>query len=128
MNKKLLLGMAIAIAISACSKQAEEDKPSTTPKGEEPPMKSEAAIANPLLEPWQTPFEIPPFDKIADDNYLPAVEKGVKLLRESVDAIANNPEPPTFENTIIALEQSGQELTRVMRVFYNVTSTDTNDL
>ena len=70
---------------------------------------------------------MPPFAQISDAHYMPAAKKGILEMRAEIDAIVNNPEEPTFENTILALETSGQSLDKVMRVFGNITNTDTND-
>ena len=82
---------------------------------------------NPFYEPSTLPFEAPDFDAISNADYRPAMEAGMEQQMEEVQAIADNPEPPTFENTIVALERSGALLTRVQRVFYNMTSAHTND-
>ncbi|MFN7055763.1 M3 family metallopeptidase [Hyphomonas sp.] len=82
---------------------------------------------NPFRAEWATPFGVPPFAEIRDEHYMPAVKKGILERRAEIDAIVNNPEPPTFENTIVALETAGGSLTQVMRVFSNIVGTDTND-
>lgn len=73
--------------------------------------------ANPFFTGFKTPFEAPPFDLIKNEHFLPAVKKGVELQKAEIEAIINNPQPPTFENTILALDRSGQFLSRVMAVF-----------
>ena len=83
--------------------------------------------SSPFYAESQLPFHAPPFDKIKNEHYLPAIEAGMAQQREEVRAIANNPEPPTFENTIVALEKSGQLFTRVMLVFNGVTGANLND-
>lgn len=82
---------------------------------------------NPLLEDWDTPFAVPPFSEIEDVHYALAVDQGVLELRKEIDAIINNPDEPTFENTILALETSGKTLGKVASTFANITNTDTND-
>ena len=82
---------------------------------------------NPFLAPYDTPFEIPPFDKITYGDYLPAIEQGIAEQKKEIDAIANNPETPTFDNTILAMEKSGALLQRVMLVFGSLDETDNND-
>lgn len=82
---------------------------------------------NPLLQPSTLPFKAPAFDKITDAHFRPAILEGMKRHLAEVDAIANNPEAPTFENTIVALEKSGQDLNRASSVFYNLTGSATND-
>ncbi len=72
---------------------------------------------NPLLETWNTPFGVPPFDKIKAAHYLPAFEQGFLENRAEIEAITNTTELPTFENTILALERSGKTLSKVNRVF-----------
>ena len=75
---------------------------------------------NPFLQEWNTPFGVPPFDKISESDYLPAFEEGMKQQMEEVNAIINNSEEPTFENTILALENSGKLLNNVSAVFFNL--------
>ena len=82
---------------------------------------------NPFTAPYDTPFEIPPFDKITYADYLPAIEKGIAEQKAEIDAIANNPATPTFENTILAMEKSGELLNRVMLVFGALDETDNNE-
>lgn len=84
-------------------------------------------VNNPFFAPCKTPFETPPFDKIKTEHYEPAFDKGIKLLRLEVEKIANNSQPATFENTIKALERSGQLLTNVSSAFYNVLNAEAND-
>ncbi len=82
---------------------------------------------NPFYGEFDTPFGVPPFDEIRIEHYLPAFEEGMKQHRQEIEAIVNNPEPPTFENTIEALEASAEMLTRVSNVFFNMNSANTND-
>lgn len=81
---------------------------------------------NPFMVPYYTPFEIPPFDKIQYGDYMPAIEKGIEIQRKEIEAIANNPATPTFDNTILAMEKSGELLQRVMLVFSSLDETDNN--
>lgn len=82
---------------------------------------------NPLYSASDLPFEAPDFNAIRDEHFMPAFEEGMRQEQHEVDSIASNPEDPTFENTIVALEETGELLTRVRRVFYNLTSAHTND-
>lgn len=84
-------------------------------------------MTNPLLAEWSTPFGIPPFDQISTEHFRPAFEAALKEDRADIDAIANDPADPDFENTIIALERSGETLTRVASVFYNLTGVASDD-
>lgn len=72
---------------------------------------------NPFFSSYQTPFETPPFDRIKNEHFLPAIKKGIEFQQTEIEAIVNNPQPPTFENTIVALDRSGKFLSRVMAVF-----------
>jgi peptidyl-dipeptidase Dcp len=81
---------------------------------------------NPFYAPSTLPFQAPPFDKIKDSDYQPAIEAGMAAQMREMDAIANNPAKPTFDNTFVAMERSGQLLNRVMHVFYGVTSANTD--
>ena len=78
-------------------------------------------------QPFDTPHGLVPFDRITNDMYEPAIDEGIARAQAEIDAIANNPEPPTFENTIVALERSGQMLNRVLGVFYPMLSADADD-
>jgi peptidyl-dipeptidase Dcp len=82
---------------------------------------------NPFYTTSSLPFQAPPFDKIKDSDYQPAIDAGMDEQLKEVEAIANNPAPPTFENTLVALEKSGQLLDRVWNVFNGVTSANTNE-
>ncbi|MEG1838087.1 MAG: M3 family metallopeptidase [Bacteroidaceae bacterium] len=82
---------------------------------------------NPFLEKYNTPHGTAPFDKIKTEHYEPAIIEGMKQQTAEVEAIINNPQAPTFANTIVALEESGQLLNRVTTVFGNLLSAETND-
>ena len=83
--------------------------------------------ANPLLVPWSTPHEVPPFDAVKPEHFRPAFEQAIVEHRAEIDRIAAEPAPPTFENTIVALENAGRALSRVAAVFWNLAGADTND-
>ena len=87
---------------------------------------SEFGPDNPFYAASSLPFQAPPFDKIKDTDYQPAIDAGMAEQRKEVRAIADNPEPPTFGNTLVALEKSGQLFTRVMLVFNGVTGANLN--
>lgn len=82
---------------------------------------------NPLLQKWDTPFEVPPFSKIKPADYVPAFEKAMKVQNDNINAIVNNTDAPTFDNTIAALAYSGRLLDKVSAVFYGQLSANTND-
>lgn len=82
---------------------------------------------NPFLTEWDTPYGIPPFDKIQIDDYIPAIKAGIGQQQKEIDAITANPEAPTFENTIVPLELSGNILSKVAGVLYNISETDRSD-
>lgn len=82
---------------------------------------------NPLFTQSKLPFEAPNFEVISEEHYRPAFEKGMERELAEMDSIASNPEEPTFENTIVAMERAGQLLARTSNVFYNLTSAHTND-
>ena len=84
--------------------------------------------ANPFYAPSTLPHQAPPFDKIHNTDYQPAIEAGIAQQRTEIEAIANSITPATFDNTIVAMERSGQLLNRVMLVFGGVTQANTNDL
>lgn len=82
---------------------------------------------NPFAQPSTLPYELPPFDHISEDHFRPAFRDGMTHHEQELDAIATNPEPPTWENTIEALERSGAELRRVSAVFFNLLGTDATE-
>ena len=82
---------------------------------------------NPLLTDYNTPFNVPPFDRIENGHFMPAFEKAMEKHNREIDAIAANPEPPTFENTIAALDYSGYRLSEVSSIFSNLNSSHTNE-
>ncbi len=92
-----------------------------------PESTAAAAPANPLLTRSTLPYQYPVFDKIKDQHYKPAFEKGMAEQLDEIKAITDNPEAATFENTIVALERSGQTLNRTATVFYALVSAHTND-
>ena len=92
-----------------------------------PKLPNVTADANPLLEPSTGPFEAPPFDRIAPGHFRPAFDAALKDARREIDAVAAEPAPPTFANTIEALERSGRSLNRIAGVFFNLTGAATND-
>jgi peptidyl-dipeptidase Dcp len=90
-------------------------------------MTSSQIDTNPLLEAWTAPFEAPPFDRFEPQHFRPAFDAALKQARAEIDGVAANPEPPSFANTIEALERSGRSLDKVASVFFNLTGAHTND-
>lgn len=84
-------------------------------------------MQNPFFQTWDTPFEVPPFDKIIPAHYIPAFEEGMRQQNEEIVAIINNSESPNFKNTIAALDYSGSLLDKVAAVFFNVLETNNNE-
>jgi peptidyl-dipeptidase Dcp len=84
-------------------------------------------MTNPLLSDWKTPFALPPFDAIEDAHFAPAMEQALDEGRAAIRAIAENAEPPSFANTIEALELADATLDRVAGVFYNLAGSDSNE-
>ena len=103
MKKNVLLSLAL-VSLMACTKNE-----------------------NPLLVEQNTPFGVPAFDKVKIEHYLPAFEKAIAENKVEIEAIVNNPEAPTFANTIEALDRSGELLDKVVGVFFNVLEADGND-
>ena len=83
--------------------------------------------SNPLLTEQQTPFGVPAFDQIKVEHYMPAFEAAIQANQAEIDAIINNPAAPTFENTVEALDRTGELLDKVVGVFFNVLEADGND-
>jgi len=82
---------------------------------------------NPFMSEYKTPYGVPPFDKITNADYLPAFKAGIKQQQEEIAAIVKNSEAPTFENTILAMENSGEILDKVSNVFFNITESNSTD-
>jgi len=82
---------------------------------------------NPFLTEYTTPFGVPPFDLIENEHFIPAFEEGMKLQQAEIEAIVNNSDAATFENTIDALDKSGVQLRKVNGVFFRLRSAETND-
>ena len=82
--------------------------------------KDKKNMENPFFSPWNTPYEIPDFGRIKLEHYMPAFEEGMRRQKAEIDSIVNNPEAPTFENTVLAYEYSGQLLQEVSMVFFNL--------
>ena len=82
---------------------------------------------NPFFQPYDTPFNVPPFDKIKNEHFKPAILEGIKKHEAEIDLIANNTDTPTFDNTILAMENAGEMLSEVNRVFGNYNSANTSD-
>jgi peptidyl-dipeptidase Dcp len=91
------------------------------------PTASSSINSNPFAQPSPLPLHAPPFNKIKDSDYEPAIEEGMKEQLAEMAKIANNPAPPTFENTIVEMEKSGQMLTRATTTFFNIVGANTND-
>lgn len=114
--KKTVLGlMCVSGLMMACDQ----------PKSEEEKVMIEQV--NPFFEDYDTPFEVPPFDKIEDEHFKPAMMAGIEEQRDEINEIASSTRPPTFANTIEALENTGDLLGKVTAVFYNLNSARTND-
>lgn len=112
MKKLLLIMLVSGLALFSC----------TNPKKE-----ISANMDNPFFKEWTTPFGVPPFDEIKEEHYVPAIEEGIKQHQAEIDAIVTNTELPTFANTILVLDKSGQLLDKVNGVFGPMNSANTND-
>ncbi|MFH2115606.1 MAG: M3 family metallopeptidase [Spirochaetota bacterium] len=84
-------------------------------------------IDNPLTKPWETPYGLPPFDLIKTEHFAPAFEGAMVEHKAEIDGIANNPEAPSFQNTLAALDRAGEVFEKVAGVFFNLTASETNE-
>lgn len=84
-------------------------------------------VMNPFFEPYNTPYNVPPFDIIKNEHFKPAILEGIRLHQAQIDQIADNADIPTFENTILAMENAGEFLLNVNMVFSNLNGANTND-
>ncbi|MBC7990403.1 MAG: dipeptidyl carboxypeptidase II, partial [Luteimonas sp.] len=126
------LSLALAMALAAAAPVHAQSAPAANPEAAQPgtdvskPNDSQAQ-ANPFFVQSPLPLHYPQFDRIKDADFAPAFDRGMADNLKEIEAIAGNPEAPTFDNTIIALEKSGQVLNRATTVFFNLVGTDTND-
>ena len=90
------------------------------------PVQNTNTADNPLLTESSLPYHVPPFDKIKDEHFAPAIDAGMREQLKEVEAVANNSEKPTFDNTIVALERTGRLLDRAQRTFSNLNACNTN--
>ncbi len=119
-----LLVLLSTALLWGCSDSGDKTIAQSTDAVDQSPAVTEV---NPFFVEWDTPYGIPPFDLIKDEHYRPAIAAGIAELMTEIEVIKTNPEAPTFENTIEALETSGSAVTRVFSVFNNISNTDTND-
>jgi peptidyl-dipeptidase Dcp len=114
---------ALAVSLAACSspqhKTESPPKPSNTPAA--------PARANPFLAESTLPFQAPDFTTIKDEDFQPALEEGMRIQLGEMDKIADQSDPPTFDNTLLAMEKTGRTLTRVSKVLFAVAQSNTND-
>jgi peptidyl-dipeptidase Dcp len=116
MNKIFIMPLLAVIAVTAsCGNNKEKSGSEQT-----------SSSANPFTEASKLAYQTPAFDQIKDDDFQPALEQGMKIQLEEMQKIADNPDVPTFENTLVAMEKSGQMLTRTNNVFSALTSGNTN--
>lgn len=116
--KRLYFAPAIVLALVVASCAQSE--------GSQKKENSEALAGNPFMEPSKLPYGVPDFNEIENSDFQPAMEEGMKRQLKEIEEIANNPEPPTFENTLVAMEKTGQTLNRVYGVFNLLSSANTN--
>ena len=132
MRIKSLLPLGFSFCLIACSDMGTSQYSDTSPNTSDEHTDAKEKIlpfdaTNPFFAKSRLYFEFPPFDKIKNSHYAPAFAEGMRLQLLEIQQIANNPEPATFSNTLIALEQSGQLLNRVSAVFFALSSADSND-
>ena len=107
--KKLLFAASAAIIALAAPAQTSNDMQN-----------------NPLLQPYNTKYEIPPFNKIKNEHYMPALKAGIARHNAEIEAIVNNPEAPTFENTILAYDRAGADLEKVLMVYFALSESNSS--
>ncbi len=118
MRKTLFYVLPVFLFLLSCNYN---EKPEST-------MKKESAMSeNPLLQKFDTPFGVPPYDKIKPEHYLPALKVAIEEHNKEIEQIINNPEEPTFENTIVAFARSGRLYDMVTSIFYTVNEANTSD-
>ncbi|MFQ6110081.1 MAG: peptidase M3, partial [Candidatus Aminicenantales bacterium] len=111
MKKSVILVCFFGLLLLSCSEQVAE----------------KSSEENPFFTEFDTPFGVPPFDRIKEEHYLPAFQEAMTQQKDAIEKIVRNPEPPTFENTIEALEKSGHFLRRIGSVFDVLNGSMTNE-
>ncbi len=134
MTKTVLSFIIVSLFLfSSCSsgtknpEQIEKKQPNEVKSMKKPTQKVPAAEKNPFFSRFDTPFKVPPFEKIKVSHYVPAIKAGIKQQQQEINEIIGNPDAPTFQNTIEALEKSGEMLTRTNNVFSIMQSCMTNE-
>lgn len=128
MKKTTILALALCVTAGACVHSTQEITSNSTKEHKSQAKKeTSAAVANPFYKESGLYMKFPEFDKINNQHYAPAFEKGMAEHLAEIEAIANNAEAPTFENTMIPMEKSGELLSRVSTVFFALSSAHTND-
>lgn len=136
MPRLRLLVIATTIALAACSQPSGDaaksadntPAPASSALAGANSVSADVSATNPFFAASTLPFEAPPFDKIKEGDYQPAIEEGIKQHLAEIEKIADNPEAPTFENTYVAMEKSGALLKRARMAFDGVTGANTSDL
>lgn len=118
----VLLFTLLALSVTAFAQTAQTSSTQTTP----PPQPAAFDDNNPFAKASTLPYQAPPFDKIKDSDFQPAIEEGMRQDLADVEKIVSDPDAPTFENTIVAMEKSGALLRRVGRVFGGIAQSNTN--
>lgn len=90
-------------------------------------LQVKSIMSNPLLQPFNTPFETVPFDTIEPHHFMPAIQEAITRARQEIENIKNNGTDPTFQNTIVALEFAGEDVGRIAEIFFNLNSAETNE-
>ena len=130
---RLSLIIAALLGLTACGSQdADTQVSETTSEAIEQAREmaadvAEEATVNPFFEVSTLPLQMPPFDQIRDEHFIPAMERGMEQHLAEIEAIATSAVAPSFDNTIVAMERSGRMLSRVAAVFFNLVGADTND-
>lgn len=124
MKKTKLMSVACSLILlfTNCSSEQKSEQEQTASAEQET-----ESMENPFFQAFETPFGVPPFDQIENEHFLPAFKKGMEEQKEEIQAIENSEEKASFENTIVAYENSGKLLQKVSAVFYNIKSAHTND-
>jgi len=115
------------IVLFACGGTDNENPEVSNDSAVEIAVSNAELAGNPFMEDWDTPYGVPPFAEIEDEHYMPATMKGILEMRAEIATIAANPDEPTFENTILAMEKAGELIYKVANTFFNITGTELND-
>jgi len=128
-NNTLIVICSASVVLASCGRDSgpEQEAVEGEQAAREITVTPAELAGNPLLGDWETPYGMPPFASVENSHYMPAIKQGILEMRTEIAAIVDNADKPSFENTIIPLEQAGATLSQAASVFFNISGTELDD-